>query len=247
MKGADMAIPLYNESKSARIDLLNIENDGPAAMITFKVRYFDNTVRTVRTNVKNLGGYSVGLFPKPIRCAEYLGKVYIGILKSDVRLLFVAAMTNGTVQLLQERQGSSGCTKLLSLCSAEPPEYNPPTDERTEAPKYTSVRHGRTAAEPYDLKTNELHPGEYLIGKDIPAGTYDFFVVYGTGGCFNIMKLDSAGKIIDGTLDFFWVGLKETYEKRELVHVNCKEGYTIKLDGNVILRIARSKQVKIEL
>lgn len=243
-----MAIPLYNESKSARIDLLNVENRGSTAMITFKVRYFDNTVRTIRTNVKNLGGYRVGFLPKTIRCAEFLRKVYIGILKSDVRLLFVAAMADGTVQLLQEKQGSSGCTKLLSLCSVEPPEYipPPPKEERSEAPKYTNVGHGKKA-EPYNLKTNELPQGEYLIGKDIPVGTFDFFVVYGTGGCFNIMKLDSDGKIIDGTWDFFWVGLKEDYEKRELIHVNCKEGYTIKLDGNVILKIARSKQVKIEL
>lgn len=35
-----MAIPLYNESQSARIDLLNIENRSSAAMITFKVTYF---------------------------------------------------------------------------------------------------------------------------------------------------------------------------------------------------------------
>lgn len=244
-----MPIPVYNESKSAWIDLLNVEDRGSTAMITFKVRYFDNTVRTIRTNVKNLGGYSVGFLPKPIRCAEFLGKVYIGILKSDVRLLFVAAMTDGTVQLLQEKQGSSGCTKLLSLCSTEPPEHSPPPskDQKTEPPRYTTPGYSKKVAEPYNLKTNELPQGEYLIGKDIPAGTYDFFVVYGNGGCFNIMKLDSDGKIIDGTWNFFWVGLKESYEKRELVHVDCKEGYTLKIDGNVILKIATSKEVKIDL
>lgn len=243
-----MAIPLYNESKSARIDLLNVENCGSTAMITFKVRYFDNTVRTIRTNVKNLGGYRAGFLPKPIRCAEFLQKVYIGILKSDVRLLFVAAMADGTVQLLQEKQGTPGCTKLLSLCSAEPPEYIPPSEgQKAETPRHTTSGYSRKLEGPYNLKTNELPQGEYLIGEDIPVGTFDFFVVYGTGGRFDIMKLDSDGNIVNGTWDFFWVGLKEDYEKRELVHINCKDGYTIKLDGNVILQIARSKQVKIEL
>ena len=50
-----------------------------------------------------------------------------------------------------------------------------------------------------------------------------------------------------GTWDFFWVGLKEEYEHRELVHVNCPDGYTISISGNVILKIAKSQQVQIEL
>ena len=102
-------------------------------------------------------------------------------------------------------------------------------------------------AAPYQLKTNELPQGTYLIGRDIPAGTYDFFVVYGDGGKFDICKRDESGNIIDGTWTFYWVGLKEPHEKRELIHVLCEEGYTIKIKGSVILRIAKSQNVKINL
>jgi hypothetical protein len=114
--------------------------------------------------------------------------------------------------------------------------------ERTPAPKSPP-----SVVEPYHLKTNELPQGSYLVGKDIPAGVYDFFVVYGTGGKFDIAKWDTNGKIIDGTWSFYWVGLKETYEKRELIHVMCEEGYTVKISGNVILKIAKSQNVHIDL
>ena len=125
----------------------------------------------------------------------------------------------------------------------------PPNTGKNEAtPKSTPTPMSSTsAAVPYHLKINELPQGTYLIGRDIPAGTYDFFVVYGDGGKFDICKRDESGKIIDGTWTFYWVGLKETYEKRELIHVLCNEGYTIEISGSVILRIAKSQNVKINL
>lgn len=101
--------------------------------------------------------------------------------------------------------------------------------------------------ETYKLNNNELTQGKYIIGKDIPVGVYDFFVIYGSGGKFDIAKYDDTGKIIDGTWTFYWVGLQQSYEKAELLHIDCKEGYTVKISGNVILRIAKSQVVRIEL
>ena len=100
---------------------------------------------------------------------------------------------------------------------------------------------------PYSLKKNELPQGSYLIGRDIPPGTYDFFVVYGSDGKFDIAMYNTDGKIVDGTWDFYWVGLKNNYEKKELIHIACKNGYTITISGNVILRIAKSNNVMIDL
>ena len=100
---------------------------------------------------------------------------------------------------------------------------------------------------PYRLNKNDLTQGEYVIGKDIPVGIYDFFVVYGNGGKFDIAKYDDNDKIIDGTWAFYWVGLQETYEKKELIHIDCKEGYTVKISGNVVLKIVKSQAVRIEL
>ena len=101
--------------------------------------------------------------------------------------------------------------------------------------------------EPYRLNKNDLTQGEYVIGKDIPVGVYDFFVVYGNGGKFDIAKYDDNDKIIDGTWAFYWVGLQETYEKKELIHIDCKAGYTVKISGNVVLKIVKSQAVRIEL
>lgn len=132
-----MPVPVYNESQSVRIDLLNIENSGSTAMITFKVHYFDNTVRTVRTNVKNLGGYSWGSLPKPIQYADFVSKVYTGFLKADVRLIFVVAFTDGTVQLIQEKESSGACTRLLALCTSDR-QTNPPVLPRYSRQKNTN-------------------------------------------------------------------------------------------------------------
>ena len=71
-------------------------------------------------------------------------------------------------------------------------------------------------------------------------------MVYG-GGKFDLAMYDADGKIIDGTWDFYWVGLKNSYERKELIHVACKNGYTITISGNVILRIAKSNNVMIDL
>ena len=101
--------------------------------------------------------------------------------------------------------------------------------------------------EPYHLGRNELPQGTYLIGRDIPPGTYDFFVVYGDGGKLDLSKIGEDGKIINVTWKFYWVGLKESYEKREVLHVLCEEGYTLKIKGNVILKIAKSQDVYIDL
>ena len=101
--------------------------------------------------------------------------------------------------------------------------------------------------EAYRLNKNDLTQGEYIIGKDIPVGVYDFFVVYGNGGKFDIAKYDENDKIIDGTWTFYWVGLQETYEKKELIHIDCKEGYTVKISGNVVLKIVKSQAVRIDL
>ena len=190
--------------------------------------------------MKDLGGYYNFLSAKPIVSAECLGKVYCGIIKSDVRVLFIVKLNNGTAQIIQTREGTKETLRLLQLSEDTANGYVAP-------PPPPPPKSSTTPVKPYQLGKNELPQGSYLIGRDIPAGTYDFFVVYGTGGKFDIGKYDANDKVINDTWDFFWVGLKEEYEKRELIHVQCKEGYTIKISGNVVLKIARSQQVRIDL
>jgi hypothetical protein len=131
------------------------------------------------------------------------------------------------------REGTDASLKLLQLSETA---ANTPVPQASSAPM-----------RPQQLGTNELPQGSYLIGRDIPAGTYDFFVVYGTGGQFDLGQYDEHDKIVNGTWDFYWVGLKEDYEHKELIHIECKDGYTVKIRGNVILKIARSQPAKIDL
>jgi len=221
------------------VQLLNIEDRGSNVFVNYTQVFDNGSKKTVRINAKNLGGYYNFLSAKPIIASECLGKVYCGIIKNDVRLLFAVRLNDGSAQLIQTQEGSKESLKLLQL--SEDASYAQPNSP--QSPKASVVR----PVEPYKLKKNELPQGSYVIGRDIPPGTYDFFVVYGQGGKFDIAKHDANGKIIDGTWDFFWVGLKEEYEHRELVHVNCPDGYTISISGNVILKIAKSQQVQIEL
>lgn len=222
------------------IQILNIEDHGSNVLINYAKTFGDGTKKTYRTHVKDLGGYYHFFSPKPIATAICLGKVYVGIIKSDCRILFTVRLVDGTSELIQVKEGSSESLKLLQLSDDT-------INGTIQAPSTPVRRVNADDVQPYQLGKNELPQGTYLIGEDIPAGTFDFFVVYGTGGKFDLAQYDTNGKIVDGTWNFFWVGLKEDYEKRELVHIQCKEGYTIKISGNVILKIAKAQQIKIEI
>ena len=221
------------------VQLLNIEDRGSNVLVNYTQIFDNGSKKAIRVNAKNLGGYYNFLSTKPIIAAEYLGKVYCGFIKSDVRILFAVRMNDGSAELIQAREGTKESLALLQLSESN-------TYIQTPVPQQSKVSVQRTV-EPYNLKRNELPQGSYIIGRDIPQGTYDFFVTYGQGGKFDIAKYDSNGKIINGTWDFYWVGLKEDYDHRELVHVYCQDGYKITISGNVILKIAKSKNVQIDL
>jgi hypothetical protein len=226
------------------IKLLNVENDGSKAMISYKATYADKSSKNIRINVKYLSTYFwySGTGSHIIK-AECLGKVYIGLLKNDVRLLFLVTLSDRTMDLLQAKEGTNSCNTLLAKSLGE--DQHNSDDSKTKTDNRTLYR--TSPAEPYKLNQNELPQGRYDIGKDIPAGYYDFFVVYGSGGSFNMAVYDENDKAAEGTYSFYWVGLEKKYEKRELIHVQCKEGYSIIIRGNVILKIAKSNSVRINL
>ena len=206
--------------------------------VSYTKIYGNGTKKACRINAKDIGNSYRFFSPKPIVAAVCLGKVYCGFLRNDTRVLFVVWLKSGTAEQIQERHGSEACLKLLQLSE---------DTANGHAQSSSGSRAGSSPAQPYVLGKNELPQGSYLIGRDIPAGTYDFLVVYGTGGKFEMAQYNAHNKIVEGTWTFFWVGLEEPYEKRELIHVECKEGYTVKISGNVVLKIAKSRQVQIEL
>lgn len=223
-----MSLFTEDSKKVVGIEVLNLETNTSKPVVSYKTTCADGTEEMHRTYVTSLGGYFTGFVPKPIQRAEFLCKVYCGRFRGDVRLLFTATMKDGSVQLLQAKEGSSASLELLKLTSQPAAGETGP-------------------GQPYDLKENELPQGAYAVGTQIPQGTYDFLVVYGTGGKFSKAQYDDTGKIIDGTYEFYWVGLKEDYEKRQLLHIACKAGETVKISGNVVLKISRSKDVQLNL
>ena len=224
------------EHEVVDLTLLNVENGGSRALISYSETYGDGTQKMCRREARKLSGLSS---TKTVVAAECWGKVYCGWIKTDVRFLFAVRYQDGSAQLIQTHEGTKTTMKLLQLCDdIANGRIQPPAP----GPKLSAE-----PAQPYKLGKNELPQGEYLIGRDIPAGTYDFFVVYGFGGTFDIIKYDSNNKVIAHTPHYHHVGLKEDYEKRELIHIQCTEGYTLKITGSVVLKIARSQKVQIDL
>lgn len=93
------------------------------------------------------------------------------------------------------------------------------------------------------LGKNELPQGVYIIGKDIPPGTYDFQLVWGDG----FLSVYSAKETILGNEEFSeWMG-KESYQKKACVHVKCEEGWYLHVKGNLIVKILKPQKVIIDL
>ena len=77
---------------------LNVENDGSKAMINYKATYADKASKNIRINVKYLSTYFLYSSTEPhIIKAECLGKVYIGLINNDVRLLFLVTLSDRTI------------------------------------------------------------------------------------------------------------------------------------------------------
>lgn len=52
---------------------------------------------------------------------------------------------------------------------------------------------------------------------------------------------------LSATTYFQHVGNKHDYEYRQCLNVNCKDGELLKINGNVIVGIAKSKKVDLDL
>ena len=94
------------------------------------------------------------------------------------------------------------------------------------------------------LGKNQLPNGLYVIGKDIPAGTYDFKWIWGSGSLSRIVKEETDEK---SSYYFEYMGIEEKYQTRLCINVKCDAEDQIKIDGNIIVEISKSKPVVIDL
>ena len=104
-------------AKVVDIQILNLEEHISNIIINYAQILSDGSRKVCRRNVKHLGSYYECFTPKPIVSAECIGKVYCGVLRNDARLLFIIKLKDGSVQLIQAKEGTSDCLKLLELVS----------------------------------------------------------------------------------------------------------------------------------
>ena len=115
------------------IRVLNVENGLRNVMVTFLATYESGATRSFRTNVKNLNSSFIYSNHPSIERTKYLGKVYPGIVRQDALLVFVAYLSDGTVDLLQEKEGSVRCDDMLALTQGKTVK-EPEMEEPAPAP-----------------------------------------------------------------------------------------------------------------
>ena len=145
------------------------------------------------------------------------------------RITFSVTYKDGSRNTITERAGTQLCNRLLQIA------LDPPKTAEAETEKH----------EPFRLEKNQLPNGSYLIGKDIPAGTFDFTWVFGTG---YIMKFENDHDTTLGATTYYeHMGNKELYEHKQCINVDCREGELLKINGNLVVLISRSQNVEIDL
>ena len=108
-------VMVVNFEKVIGVQILNVEEHISNIIINYAQIFRDGSRKICRKNVKHLGGYYDCFHPKPIASAQCVGKVYCGVLRNDPRLLFLIKLRDGSVQLIQARQGTDDCMKLFNL------------------------------------------------------------------------------------------------------------------------------------
>lgn len=155
---------------------------------------------------------------------------------AGMEIKFSITYKNGKKEIVKATSGTEFCDSLLQLAID-------PSVERAARPMNSAEE--SSEYEPVSPGKNQLPNGDYLVGRDIPVGTYDFTWVFGSG---DIMKFKNGHDTTLGATTYFQhVGTKCDYEYRQCLNVNCKDGELLKINGNVIVGIAKSKKVELEL
>lgn len=146
---------------------------------------------------------------------------------------FSVTLKNGKKKIVQADSGTDICDELLQKAlDFETNEYV----ESTEPPK-------KSKRAPV-LQKNQLPQGVYEVGKDIPAGKYDFHHVWGYG---RLEVFNSKDTLLENRKFSSYIGDRYDYESIDCINVNCEEGYYVHITDNLIVSIVKSKKVEIDL
>lgn len=150
-------------------------------------------------------------------------------------ITFSVTYKDGSKEIIKERSGTDKCNRLMQL-AVDPPSAVKSGDV---SPKYSEEY------VPIQLQKNQLPQGSYIIGKDIPVGNYDFSWVFGSGV---IKKYKNDHDTTLGATTYYEnVGEQSEFQYRQCLHVECAEGEKLVIEGNLVVQIARSKPIEIDL
>lgn len=150
---------------------------------------------------------------------------------------FSVTYKDKTKKIIKAKNGTTVCDKLLQLVFDDEPVGENASVTQNEPKK--------REAESVTVGKNQLPAGVYIIGKDIPVGTYDFKWIWGSG---SISKFkDETTTLGASTGSFNWIGIEHDYEKTLVLNLICKDGEYLHIDGNVLVEISRSKPIQIDL
>lgn len=146
-------------------------------------------------------------------------------------ITFSITYSSGKKKIVKLMSGTDECNELLQI-ALDPVQ---PESCKEKPKEYESV----------SLQKNQLPNGDYLIGTDIPAGFYDFTWVFGAG---QIMKFVNDHDTTLGATTYIQnVGSQYDYQYRQCLNVKCDYGELLRLSGNMIVQISKSKKVELDL
>lgn len=156
-------------------------------------------------------------------------------------LKFSVTYKNGSNKIIKAKSGTPLADKLLQL--AIDPNFQQRQNDGTES---SSSGPEKKSDGLISLQKNQLPNGRYIIGEDIPTGTFDFTWVYGSG-FLHLFKNDENTTLGNLDYDGGWIGNQYDYEHKQCFNVKCEKGEMLVIGGTLIVAISRSKKVQIDL
>ncbi len=146
-----------------------------------------------------------------------------GQVPTGTLITFSVTYQNGEQEIIKEHAGTARCDRLLQL----------------------ALDSNAALRDPFVLGKNQLPAGSYLVGRDIPAGTFDFTWVFGSG---SVTKYKNDRDTTLGACNYFqYMGNQEDYQYRQCLNVECLDGENLVVQGNLVIQISRAKKPQIDL
>ena len=159
-----------------------------------------------------------------------------GAVPTKTEIKFSITYKDGRQQIVKTTSETDLYDRLLQLAID-------PVDKTTD--EVSSNSNIKKNKEKVSIKKNQLPNGDYVIGRDIPPGIYDFTWVFGSGA---IMKFKNEHDTTLGATTYFEnIGAEYDYEFKQCLNVECKKGELLVINGNVVVEISKSREIELDL